>query len=280
MNENIIKNQASRRYEAMKSLMVDHNLHTKDLGPTFMNHKHQPISSIDYILLDEELFYNHVSLWKLDSCSSLVSDHYPIACQLKIRHDRKQQNSNIFTTENVKWHTVDVNIYKERVNDLLLGLNTDIKSVDDLTRTVIKVNTIMNDAARHAAPKKTIRRKNNRKPKIVSYNINLASIKCKSAFDKWKANGRSTDTNDTTYKLMKSTKNELRKICRKEQAIKNLNERQEIIDARTKHDSVFFKLLRRHKRKLKIVSQNLMYKIKYSELMKRLFKGGINILVR
>ncbi|CAG2187006.1 unnamed protein product [Mytilus edulis] len=47
---------------------------------------------------------------------------------------------------------------------------------------------------------------------------------------------------------MKFAKYELRKTCRIEIAIKVLNDRQEILDARTKHDQVFYKLLGKKKK--------------------------------
>ncbi|CAG2194612.1 unnamed protein product [Mytilus edulis] len=81
------------------------------------------------------------------------------------------------------------------------------------------------------------------KPKIRSFKTNQASKRCKEAFAKWKANERPTSSNNKIYCDMKFAKYELRKTCRIEIAMKVLNDRQEILDARTKHDQIFYKLL-------------------------------------
>ncbi|CAC5376262.1 unnamed protein product [Mytilus coruscus] len=70
INENIIAKSISKRYEVVKTVMEDYSLCTKDLGRTSINYKHEEISSIDYILLDEELFQNNAKKGKLKNCIS------------------------------------------------------------------------------------------------------------------------------------------------------------------------------------------------------------------
>ncbi|CAG2186115.1 unnamed protein product [Mytilus edulis] len=77
--------------------------------------------------------------------------------------------------------------------------------------------------------------------------LSQASKRCKEAFGKWKGNERPTSPNNKIYCDMKFAKYELRKTCRIEIAMKVLNDRQEILDARTKHDQIFYKLLGKKK---------------------------------
>ncbi|VDI75564.1 Hypothetical predicted protein [Mytilus galloprovincialis] len=232
--------------------MDDHYLYTKDLGRTFINYKHEEISSIDYIFLDKELFENNSSYLKLDSCSSLVSDHYPITCRLNVKIEHRQQSTKILpTNRKIKWSTIDVNLYEENVNKSLTAISSEIQSGQELTKVITQVNTIMKNAAIESAPRAKVYNRKKQKPKIRSFKTNQASKRCKEAFAKWKANERPTSPNNKIYCDMKFAKYELRKTCRIEIAMKVLNDRQEILDARTKHDQVFYKLLGKKKGKLK-----------------------------
>ncbi|VDI67956.1 Hypothetical predicted protein [Mytilus galloprovincialis] len=249
INENIIDKSESKRYEAVRALMDDHCLYTKDLGRTFINYKHEEISSIDYIFLDKELFENNSSYLKLDSCSSLVSDHYPITCRLNVKIEHRQQSTKILpTNRKIKWSTIDVNLYEENVNKSLTAISSEIQSGQELTKVITQVNTIMKNAAIESAPRAKVYKRKKQKPKIRSFKTNQASKRCKEAFAKWKANERPTSPNNKIYCDMKFAKYELRKTCRIEIAMKVLNDRQEILDARTKHDQVFYKLLGKKKK--------------------------------
>ncbi|VDI25638.1 Hypothetical predicted protein [Mytilus galloprovincialis] len=244
INENIIDKSESKRYEAVRALMDDHCLYTKDLGRTFINYKHEGISFIDYILLDKELFKNKSSYLKLDSCSSLVSDYYPITCRLNVKIEHRQQSTKILpTNRKIKWRTIDVNLYEENVNKSLTAISSKIQSGHELTKVMTQdnhFNTIMKNAAVEPAPRAKVYKRKKQKPKIRSFNTNQASKRCKEVFAKWKANERPTSPNNKLYCDMKFAKYELRKTCRIEIAMKELNDSQ---DARTKHDQIFYKLL-------------------------------------
>ncbi|CAC5361099.1 unnamed protein product [Mytilus coruscus] len=169
---------------------------------------------LDYILLDKELFENNSSYLKLDSCSSLVSDHYTITCRLNIKIEHRHQSTKTLpTNRKIKWSTIDVNLYEkiEIVNKSLPAISSEIQSGHELTKVMTQVNTIMKNAA------------------------------------KWKANERPTSQDNKIYCDMKFAKYELRKTCRIEIVLKVLNDRQEILDARTKHDQIFYKLLGKKK---------------------------------
>ncbi|CAC5379549.1 unnamed protein product [Mytilus coruscus] len=252
IKENIIDKSESKRYVAVRALIDDHCLYTIDLGPTFVNYKHEEISSIDYILLDKELFENNSSYLKLDSCSSLVSDHYPITCRLNIKIEHRQQSTKTLpTNRKIKRSTIDVNLYEKIVNKSLPAISSEIQSGHELTKVMTQVNTIMKNAAIESAPRSKVYRRKKQKPKIRSFKTNHASKRCKEAFAKWKANERPTSQDNKIYCDMKFAKYELRKTCRIEIALKVLNDRQEILDARTKHDQICCKLLGKKKGKLK-----------------------------
>jgi hypothetical protein len=76
INENILSETTSKRNEVFRTFMKDHELVTRDVDPTFVNAKHEEVSTLDFILLDKELSKEIVKYKKLDSYGSLVSDHY------------------------------------------------------------------------------------------------------------------------------------------------------------------------------------------------------------
>ncbi|VDI02142.1 Hypothetical predicted protein [Mytilus galloprovincialis] len=72
----------------------------------------------------------------------------------------------------------------------------------------------------------------------------------KSAFYYWKAKGRPTDCLDPFLLENKITTQELRKICRLEVAQKRIQERNEIIEARSSNKTLFYKLINKQRGKL------------------------------
>ena len=204
--------------------MKDHELVTRDVDPTFVNAKHEEVSTLDFILLDKELSKEIVKYKKLDSYGSLVSDHYPIICSIKINITRKNQDNNR-QTQRICWSKIDKGEYENYVQELLQDANPAIETKEDLTRTVLQVNSIMNEVVCKIAPQKyvTLRRKN-KMP--MSYVIRKAMSDSKQAFANWKYAGRPIANDNVLYINMKLAKTQLRKECRKEVAIKALNERQ------------------------------------------------------
>ena len=72
----------------------------------------------------------------------------------------------------------------------------------------------------------------------------LARWAKKEAFHLWKTNGRSKNPDNTYTINKKKTTIELRKKCRLEIAEKRIQERQNIINARSGDSTLFYKLIK------------------------------------
>jgi hypothetical protein len=79
----------------------------------------------------------------------------------------------------------------------------------------------------------------------------LTAIKWKKeAFHLWKTNGRPKNPDNTYTINKKNTTIKLRKQCRLEIAEKRIQERQNIINARSGDSTLFYKLIKQHRGKL------------------------------
>ena len=106
---------------------------------------------------------------------------------------------------------------------------TDIDSVGALNNSAMKLNEILENCARSAAPCKE---KRPRKAKLRTWTpvIQTAVVAIKKAFFEWKIAG-STYLEDQTVINKKKTESLLRQFCRREVSNKVLEERQVIIDS-------------------------------------------------
>ena len=72
--------------------MAEHQMYTKEMGPTFINAKGKDCTSFDYILFQESYREQISSIKKIDVIAN-VSDHYPILLALKYKKSiDKNQN--------------------------------------------------------------------------------------------------------------------------------------------------------------------------------------------
>jgi hypothetical protein len=65
------------RQQYVVEFMAEHQMYTKEMGPTFINAKGKDCTSIDYILFQESYRDQISSIKKIDVIAN-VSDHYPI----------------------------------------------------------------------------------------------------------------------------------------------------------------------------------------------------------
>lgn len=112
-----------------------------------------------------------------------------------------------------------------------------------------EVNTLIHNAITTVAPRK---KSTKRKPKLKVMNeeINKAIKAKKQSYCIWKWNGRPEDPQNELVVNKKLTTQQLRKICRMEISRRRINEREELIGARTMDNALFHKLLRQQRGKL------------------------------
>jgi hypothetical protein len=95
------------------------------------------------------------------------------------------------------------------VQELLQDANPAIETKEDLTRTVLQVNSIMNEVVCKIAPQKSVTRRKKNKMSM-SYVIRKAMSDSKQAFANWKYAGRPIANDNVLYiniKLAKTGRN-------------------------------------------------------------------------
>jgi hypothetical protein len=112
------------------------------------------------------------------------------------------------------------------------------------------LNQMFLKATQEVIPQKKSKKKKKPKLQIMSEKI-LTAIKWKKeAFHLWKTNGRPKNSDNTYTINKKNTTIELRKQCRLEIAEKRMQERQNIINARSGDSTLFYKLTKQQRGKL------------------------------
>jgi len=91
--------------------MAEHQMCTKEVGPTFINAKGNDCTSIDYILFQERYREQINSIKKIDVIAN-VSDHYPILLTLKYKKpiDKNQKPAHTQKTK-INWDRADKDVY-------------------------------------------------------------------------------------------------------------------------------------------------------------------------
>ena len=74
-NEEITNINTTTRQQYVVEFMAEHQMYTKEMGPTFINAKGKDCTSIDYILFQESYREQISSIMKIDVIAN-VSDHY------------------------------------------------------------------------------------------------------------------------------------------------------------------------------------------------------------
>jgi endonuclease/exonuclease/phosphatase family metal-dependent hydrolase len=83
-NEEITNINTTARHQYVVEFMAEHQMYTKEMGPTFINAKEKDCTSVDYILFQESYREQISSIKKIDVIAN-VSDHYPILLALKYK---------------------------------------------------------------------------------------------------------------------------------------------------------------------------------------------------
>jgi hypothetical protein len=248
-NEEITNINTTTRQQYAVEFMAEHQMYTKEMGPTFINAKGKDCTSIDYILFQESYREQISSIKKIDVIAN-VSDHYPILLTLKYKKpiDKNQKPAHTQKTKN-KWDTANKDKYVELVNEGIQSSDLTLETAKDVEKAFLNLNSLINNAASAITPKPKIR-KNKPKLQVMSEEILKVIQNKKTAFYNWKTNGRIKDIHDPFLLEKKITTYELRKNCRKEMAQKRIQERQTITEAMTSDRTLFYRIIRQQRGKL------------------------------
>ncbi|CAG2244194.1 unnamed protein product [Mytilus edulis] len=229
--------------------MDEHCLSTKDIGKTFISANGSDCTAIDYILFQETFKESIINIKNCEFTGN-VSDHYPLLLSLDFEITKSSNTKTEFNPKmKVKWDKADLSKYTEIINEGLITSLQDINTKVDIETGFHDITAVIAKATNEIAQKPKTR-KNKPKLKVMSDEILKAIRNKKSAFYYWKAKGRPTDSLDPFLLEKKITTQELRKICRLEVAQKRIQERNEIIEARSSNKTLFYKLINKQRGKL------------------------------
>ncbi|VDI31296.1 Hypothetical predicted protein [Mytilus galloprovincialis] len=194
LNENASQFSNSKRSKHLQEFMKEHNLLTKDLGPTFIHPNGCDSTCIDFFLYSENFSRSIVKIIKLENIPGNISDHYPIVARIKYEYCiHNKPNKRICSK--INWDKVDIEKYNATIENGILELNKNLQSIQDIEHAYIDLNQLLSKAASTSGPSKQIRKK---KPKlqVMTPEIRQAITDKKNAYYDWKQNNRPNDPNN------------------------------------------------------------------------------------
>ena len=237
----------SRRTVLLREFLTDHSLDTTRTDKTFIHPNGVDSTTIDYLFYPKSLAKDVSPVRRLDMIEN-NSDHYPVSCTIYRCLDRatKKSSKNVAISQKVNWKRIDHETYRANLTQLLSDYDVTPVSVSCIDNSIIKFNSILKKAATLAGPG-TVRRM--RKPKLVVWSpeIRHSLSEKKLAFNEWKRGGMPNDPNHPLLIAKREKRQELRRVCRNQIALKHNEERQEILNAKSENTQLFHKLIRKQR---------------------------------
>ena len=247
-NEDIYTETQSKRKQNMKDFLSENDLITTHTQKTYTGPKGTMVSTLDYIFYPKTLSIRVQKIQVLEKMKINVSDHLPVCCVINCSINRvKKTETCKQVKQKVQWAKVDTEIYTAAVEKSISDIDTDIDNLCGLDSAVKKVNNVLSEAAVLAAPKGKKPRRRTSKLKVWTPDILKAVEAKKGAYYSWKQAGRPNDSSDQTVINKKLTTISLRQAIRFEHNNKQVQIRQEILEARTYNTKLFHKLINRQR---------------------------------
>lgn len=205
---------------------------------------------MDYIFYLAKFESNILKTETLELVHTNVSDHVPVLCKLQLNLERCVNNKcNLKLTNRIRWDKVDKNHYIQMLDQSLQRLNIHVGTVSTLDNSMLKLNQIISECAKEAAPR---RAKRPRKTKLRTWTPRVQETvrTKKKAFLEWKQAGRSSNKDHVTVVNKKQTTKMLRQVCRVECSNEFNEQRQAILDTKTQDMTLFYKLINKQRGKL------------------------------
>ncbi len=173
-------------------------------------------------------------------------------CSIHASLEAKHLDQKTNQTIKVNRDRVDNAQYKSEIDMHLQDVQKgdDIRTISDIATSVDTLFEVLNEAVLSQVPNTRRRKGKNSGPTRMSDDVKYARQLSKYSFWEWKCAGRPVDTQNELYINMKCNKNELRKACRIENAIRRDSYKSEILATRNSDTKKFHSLLRKHRGKL------------------------------
>ncbi len=151
----------------------------------------------------------------------MVSDHYPLLCLIHGDFGTKHLVNKVKTQLKVNWDKIDKAQYQADVECHMPQTSHTLQGDDNRPDRDLKSElSILCETLTYAAKSQipSTKRSDNTRPKRMSNVVSAARKQSKHSFWQWKCAGRPMDVDNTLYVNMKFYKQELRRVCRTEQA--------------------------------------------------------------
>ena len=250
LNEEISKSLNSDRNIYVQTFIRDNCLDTVSFGATFVHANGRDSSEIDHFLFTKTPTFNIIGSKKLCNLATNVSDHHPIMCTLEISSNinkTKDVNEEKAGKMRVRWDKVDMDLYSALVDQGISNLISLVPGTDTVFKigtTIEEINNILTEAAdiAYEAPKK--RKSKKSKLNVWNSNIKEALAKSKEAHRKYKIAVSDNTLSDEVILDRKLAKRELRSSIRCEQALQRVQQKENLMEARTHNRTLFYKIIR------------------------------------
>jgi exonuclease III len=255
---NIDPKQTDSRATYFTTMLKDHNLHEANniLEPTYIHHNGRSSSKIDYILLDSTWNTAEASYHILEDFRNTSTHH---ALELKITYNLASRTSPTPSpqTKKLAWEKGDLKEYKQVLKSMLCS---NMSTNNSEAAMVYLIDAIrMAEAA--AIPARRPKRKR------ANWNPTIAHLlkEGRHAVKLWKAAGKPPPVHKL-HQNRKLLKQQLRQAQRQESALNRMSRYQEIVDASSNDQSIFFRLIKKQRSTSSAPTEVLLYEdISYTD---------------
>ena len=249
LNEDLNIDINSKRNRYLRQFISECHLYYENAGKTFTKANGVECSELDYFL--HNVTPENCTKKTICRIASNVSDHHPVHMSVKCNFGKVTETntgSNKLKPR-LKWDKVDKDLYlamvDQAVTELVGQLANGQKQTDEI---VVKTCDIMKRAADLSSENKA---RYNAKPKLKVWTpaIKSALDSMRQKYKTWVVNGKSNDPHNQTLIAKKISKKEFRREIRIEVARRRDEEKERIMETRTRDNKLFHQLVRKNRSK-------------------------------
>ncbi|KAK3089516.1 hypothetical protein FSP39_004221 [Pinctada imbricata] len=247
-NEDLTTDKSSRRKECLLSFVDEFLLETKYTKSTFIHPNGRDNSVIDYIFMRKSVNCKMEKVYRLDTLGTNTSDHIPVVCTIQekcMAICSKNKESSQFAR--VKWKSVDIDLYQALVKDRTCDLDPNLTTMLKVDQYISNIHEILTSSAMQCADSHNLRPKRRQKLRCWTPEIKQAIKLNKEAHYMYKMKEDSGTLTQQDVVKRKQSKSHLRSLCRKENAKAQMQQRLEILEAKSEDSALFHRLVRRQR---------------------------------
>ncbi|CAG2245612.1 unnamed protein product [Mytilus edulis] len=237
---------SSKRNRYLRNFISECNLSFNNAGKTFIKASGVECSELDYFLhtLKDPKLYSNKTV--LHSVKMNVSDHHPVqmTCVFDFAKVTQKQRKSSNVTPKIKWDKMDMDLYKAMVDTsskvILEKLANNQIGLEESIQTTCEI------MANSAIKSSNIKPSYNAKPKLKVWTpaIQVALKEMRNSYNAWVKSGKHEDLDNVLFLEKRRTKQLFRKSVRVEIAKRREDEKELIMETRTRNMKLFHRLVR------------------------------------